>query len=303
MFEQYLGVEQERPAVVEEGRPGPEWPAEGGLEVRNLGVRYAADRPQALSNLNFTICGGEKVGVVGRTGAGKSSLTLALFRIVEPDTGSLVSIDGVDVSRIGLLDLRLRLTMVPQDPVLFHGTVRSNLDPLGMCQDAEMLACLERVRFFQTLGEGGKKDAKEPNWKGAGGTESRASILDAPVAEGEGNFSQGQRQLICMARALLRRSKIMVLDEATASVDSTTDTWIQETIRGPEFQNVTVIAIAHRLRTVADYDKILVLDMGRLVQFGTPLELIQQDGIFRSMCVQSGDYDELLALASARGNV
>ncbi|KAJ3200562.1 hypothetical protein HDU67_002006, partial [Dinochytrium kinnereticum] len=236
-----------------------------------------------------------------------------LFRITEPSQGS-IEIDGIDIATIGLKDLRSRLTIIPQDPVLFNGTIRSNLDPFEEHDDGEILTSLERVRFFDTL-QGQKQGLVDgPPSLAVGRSEATLIVveeeggdapvvgaedfsLDATVAEGGSNFSQGQRQLLCMARALLKRSRIMVLDEATASVDNETDARIQEAIRGPDFSSTTVIAIAHRLRTVADYDKILVLDTGRVAQHGTPLELMQTDGIFRTMCLESGDFDELMQMA------
>ncbi|KAJ3100111.1 hypothetical protein HDU97_002493 [Phlyctochytrium planicorne] len=258
---EYTEIEQEASAVIE-------------------GNRVPKD------DISFDVAGGEKLGVVGRTGAGKSSLSLSLFRIVEPSGGRIV-IDGIDISTIGLEDLRKSLTIIPQDPVLFRGSVRSNLDPFGEVEDERILEVLENVRFFDTLQ---KADGGDGFW-------DVRVMLDEAVAEGGKNFSLGQRQLICLARAMLRGSRVMVLDEATASVDNETDTKIQEVIRDKTIADVTVVAIAHRLRTVIDYDRILVLENGKVAQHGTPLELMMVDGIFRGMCEEGGDFEELLATA------
>ncbi|KAI8826360.1 hypothetical protein BJ741DRAFT_714629 [Chytriomyces cf. hyalinus JEL632] len=257
--------------IIEENRAPPNWPSKGSIQVSNLEMRYAPDLPPVLNNISFSVKGGEKVGIVGRTGAGKSSLSLSLFRIVEATQGT-ICIDGIDIATLGLFDLRSRMTMIPQDPVLFAGTIRSNLDPFNLYDDAAVWSCLKDVKFFERL--------------------------DTAVSEGGGNFSQGQRQLLCLARAMLKSSTVTVFDEATASVDNETDANIQRIVRGPSFANTTVLSIAHRLRTVIDYDKILVLDQGRVAQFGTPSELIQSDGIFRSMCIETGDVEALLEAAT-----
>ncbi|CAG0905757.1 unnamed protein product [Darwinula stevensoni] len=195
-----------------------------------------------------------QVGIVGRSGAGKSSLMLGLFRIVEKASGR-IAIDGVDIGRIGLHDLRSRLTIIPQDPVLFSGSLRSNLDPFEKHSDEEVWRALELSHlkaFVKGLPQG----------------------LQNPVAEGGQNFSVGQRQLVCLARALLRKTRILLLDEATAAVDLETDELIQETIRR-EFRNCTVLTIAHRINTVLDYDKVLVLDGGETREFGSPAGLLR----------------------------
>ncbi|KAJ3104877.1 hypothetical protein HDU96_008773, partial [Phlyctochytrium bullatum] len=276
---EYLEVEQEKEGGM---MPPKEWPSEGAISVKILELRYSPESDPVLKDVSFIIPGGSKVGIVGRTGAGKSSLTLALFRIVEP-TGGTITIDGIDVSQIALHDLRSRLTIIPQDPVLFAGNLRTNMDPFSEHSDELIWSCIKRVHILETM---------------QGAAEGGGLTLDTVVAEGGSNFSQGQRQLLCLARALLKSSKVAVLDEATASVDKETDARIQETIRGPEFENVTVLAIAHRLSTVADYDLILVLDKGKVVQFGSPYELIQQGGgIFRGMCEESGELEELEAIA------
>ncbi|KAJ3209245.1 hypothetical protein HDU67_006307 [Dinochytrium kinnereticum] len=308
--EEYLVIEQERPAVIEGMRPSPDWPTTGAIKIQDLELRYSPDLDPVLKNITANIPGGSKVGIVGRTGAGKSSLTLALFRIVEP-SGGHIEIDDINISEIGLRDLRSKLTIIPQDPVLFAGTIRSNMDPFDEFDDARIWECLERVHILETMqtsGGGGaemgrsrsvstlvEEDGEEGKGKGVGG--SAALSLDSVVAEGGQNYSQGQRQLLCLARALLKSSRVAVLDEATASVDNETDARIQETIRGPDFANVTVLSIAHRLRTVADYDLILVLDKGSVAQFGTPWELVQQEGIFKSMCEESGEFAELEEMA------
>ncbi|KAI8847682.1 P-loop containing nucleoside triphosphate hydrolase protein [Chytridium lagenaria] len=267
--EGYLGMEVEREGVVEGNRPGRNWPDKGAVIVRGLEMRYSDSSPLVLHGISFNVAPGEKLGVVGRTGAGKSSLSLCLFRIVEPSAGTIM-IDGIDITTIGLHDLRTRLCIIPQDPVLFRGTVRSNLDPFQEYDDESILRGLESVRFFDTVQR-----------------ERGEGILD------------GQRQLLCIGRALLKKARIVVLDEATASVDDETDGKIQEVIRSCLFEGITVISIAHRLGTVADYDKILVLDGGRVVQHGTPLELMdEQGGLFRSMCEETGDREGLYAMAS-----
>ncbi|KAJ3207842.1 hypothetical protein HDU67_007190 [Dinochytrium kinnereticum] len=309
---EYLNIEQELPAIIPDRRPAPSWPSHGALKVEHLEMKYSNDGPTVLTDVTFEIKGGEKLGVVGRTGAGKSSLSLCLFRIVEPSAGT-ITVDGINVADIGLHDLRSRLTIIPQDPVLFEGTVRSNLDPFEEHADEAVWECLEKVRFMDTVQSAAETGVAQENVLIEEGSAAHADVVEdfkgklvgerlslkSAVAEGGGNFSQGQRQLLCLARAMLKSSKIMVLDEATASVDNETDSKIQQAIRSKEFASTTVISIAHRLRTIADYDKILVLDYGRVTQFGAPVDLLQTDGHFRDMCKESGEFDELLDMAKA----
>ncbi|RKO93073.1 P-loop containing nucleoside triphosphate hydrolase protein, partial [Blyttiomyces helicus] len=289
---EYLNIQQEPPTIIEGCRPPANWPSKGEIVVKDLSVRYSPDADPVLKDVSFAIRGGEKVGIVGRTGAGKSTLSLALFRIIDEIHGSIL-IDGVDTATLGLRDLRSNLTIIPQDPVLFTGSVRSNVDPFSEHPDYVIWGALQRSRFLASLDKEHAIDSGE-------GMLSPSFSLDAYVAENGGNFSQGQKQLLCLARALLRlqRTPIVVLDEATASVDDATDTAIQATIRGEEFKHCTVLCVAHRLRTVADYDRILVLDHGRLVESGTPWDLLQlEDGWFRKMCAETADYPLLLELA------
>ncbi|KAI9326309.1 ATP-dependent bile acid permease [Obelidium mucronatum] len=307
---EYTEIDQEQAAVIPHNRPPANWPETGSLTISNLEMRYAPEQSPVLSDVSFSIRGGEKVGIVGRTGAGKSSLSLSLFRIVEPSKGT-ITIDGYDISTIGLFDLRSKITMVPQDPILFAGTIRSNLDPFGEYDDVALWSCLKQVRFLESMQSlSAKSNTVDLERSSSVLTLASASsvsesertgiTLEATVSEGGSNFSQGQRQLLCLARALLKSSKITVFDESTASVDNETDGNIQQAIRGPSFANTTVLSIAHRLRTIADYDKVLVLDKGRVLQFGTPLELMQLgEGAFHQMCVASGEYQELLQMAQA----
>nr|XP_058951854.1 multidrug resistance-associated protein 1-like [Pocillopora verrucosa] len=228
----------------------------GPAHIYLVGDKYARPGPNT-----------PRVGIVGRTGAGKSTLTLALFRILERAGGRIV-IDGVDIAKIGLQDLRSRLTIIPQDPVLFSGTLRVNLDPFDSHTDEELWKILEMSHlknFVSGLEEG----------------------LLHPVTEGGENLSVGQRQLVCLARALLRKSKILVLDEATAAVDLETDELIQHTIRR-EFADRTVFTIAHRLNTIMDYTRIMVLDKGFMMEFDTPQALLAQQGIFYKMARDAG---------------
>jgi ABC-type multidrug transport system fused ATPase/permease subunit len=295
-MEEYTCIEQEPPAIVENNRPDDNWPDQGVVEVRNLSIRYSPDSPDVLKNISFSIGAHEKVAVVGRTGAGKSTLSLAFFRIISVSRGS-IEIDGVDIGKIGLYDLRSRLTIIPQDPVLFTGTIRTNLDPLEEHDDKTLWDAVKRVNLLDSFQM--HSIVSDLDTVTGSSSDVTCSIsLDSPVTENGGNFSQGQRQLVCLARALLRRTRIVFLDEATASVDYETDGKIQETIR-QEFENSTVICIAHRLRTVIDYDKILVLDKGMVLEYGRPIDLIENSeiGAFRGMCQETGEYDELVQLA------
>lgn len=283
-------------------RPPAAWPTEGSIEVDDLVVSYAPDLPPVLKGLTFSVNRNERVGVVGRTGAGKSSLTLALFRFLEARSGT-IHIDGLDISKIRLHDLRSRLAIIPQDPVLFSGTVRSNLDPFDKHTDAELRDSLERVHLVR--GTGGTVTPQPPAaTDDAASTDAPASAagnanvfedLTSPVSEGGLNLSQGQRQLLCLARAIVARPRVMVLDEATSAVDMSTDALIQRSIR-EEFTDATLLVIAHRLSTIADFDRILVLSDGRVAEFGTPRELWERDGgkgIFRGMCEESGEREKL----------
>jgi ABC-type multidrug transport system fused ATPase/permease subunit len=272
------------------------WPTEGRLEVEDLVVSYAKDLPPVLKNLTFTVEPRQRVGVVGRTGAGKSSLTLALFRFLEPRQGS-IRIDGIDIGKIRVQDLRSRLAIIPQDPVLFSGTVRSNLDPFDEHGDDELKEALRRVHLTSDApptpdpsGSGSGTLTPDRNAQNANVFESLASA----VSEGGQNLSQGQRQLLCLARAIVSHPKMMVLDEATSAVDKTTDALIQRSIRDG-FGDATLVVIAHRLSTIADFDRILVLDEGRIVEYDTPRALFEKkDGVFRGMVETSGENDVLV---------
>ncbi|KAI1138221.1 putative ATP-binding cassette transporter protein [Hypoxylon sp. FL0543] len=286
-------------------KPPAAWPTEGRVEVNDLVVSYAKDLPPVLKGLSFTVDRNERVGVVGRTGAGKSSLTLALFRFLEARSGS-ICIDGLDISKINLHDLRSRLAIIPQDPVLFSGTVRSNLDPFENHTDAELFDSLARVHLISEH-EIENGNGTEPTSTGTstpssvGGRKKNTNIfrnLLSPISEGGLNLSQGQRQLLCLARAIVSRPKVMVLDEATSAVDMTTDALIQRSIR-EEFGDSTLIVIAHRLSTIADFDRILVLSDGKVAEYGTPRQLWELQGedggmgMFRAMCEQSGEKEHL----------
>ncbi|PWY90826.1 hypothetical protein BO70DRAFT_425768 [Aspergillus heteromorphus CBS 117.55] len=303
---EYLEVEQEADAVIPDSRPPANWPSGGAVNFVGYSTRYRPDLDPVLRNVSFAVQPGEKVGIVGRTGAGKSSLALALFRGLEAEKGRIV-IDDVDISSIGLRDLRESITIVPQDPTLFTGTIRSNLDPFDLFTDEQIFTALRRVHLIG-LGTSGtatpmttSSTLAEPAAGTPNGVTGSAILenkniflnLDSAVSESGSNLSQGQRQLLCLARALLKSPKVLMMDEATASIDYNTDSKIQETLR--ELRESTIITIAHRLQTIIDYDKVLVLDHGRVVEFDHPWNLINRDdGIFRSMCDNSGNMDALL---------
>jgi len=288
--------------------PPAAWPSEGRLEVNDLVVGYAPDLPPVLKGLTFSVERNERIGVVGRTGAGKSSLTLALFRFLEAREGS-IHIDGLDISKIKLHALRSRLAIIPQDPVLFSGTVRSNLDAFDEHEDIELRDALQRVHLVSAeeaesishsiittgISTPLATGAQSPN-PNINLNKNPFTSLSSPISEGGLNLSQGQRQLLCLARAIVSRPKIMVLDEATSAVDMATDALIQRSIR-EEFGDSTLIVIAHRLSTIADFDKILVMGEGKVEEFGSPRELFgREGGVFRGMVGESGEREKLEAL-------
>uniref|UniRef100_A0A663N977 ABC transporter domain-containing protein n=1 Tax=Athene cunicularia TaxID=194338 RepID=A0A663N977_ATHCN len=236
-------------------RPPVGWPDKGIIEFINYKAQYGKDLGLALNDVSFQTQSKEKIGIVGRTGAGKSTLTNCLFRVLEGSEGKII-IDGIDISSIGLHDLRGNLNIIPQEPILFSGTLQSNLDPLGKHSDLELWEVLELCDLKDFVQSLPKKLLHE-------------------ISEGGENLSVGQRQLVCLARALLRKTKILVLDEATASVDMETDNLVQSTIKR-EFHNCTVLTIAHRLHTVMDSERVLVLDTGRILEYDTPHNLLQK---------------------------
>ena len=325
-IKEYMEVDQEARAIIKEAQPPGSWPSRGGIQFIQYTTHYRPSLDPVLKDLTFTISPGERVGIVGRTGAGKSSLALALFRGLEADSGKII-IDDVDIGLIGLQDLREAITIVPQDPTLFTGTVRSNLDPFGLFTDDEIFSTLRRVHLIssprsatasssaslappvtltppdtpESSPEAGADQADLS--KKLTNTHENANIfanLSSTIAESGSNLSQGQRQLLCLARALLKAPRVLLMDEATASIDYATDSEIQDTLR--EVKGSTIITIAHRLQTIIDYDKVLVLDKGRLVEFDSPWELIaREESIFRGMCEMSGDLDILQQAAREAG--
>uniref|UniRef100_A0ABI7WFU9 Multidrug resistance-associated protein 1-like n=1 Tax=Felis catus TaxID=9685 RepID=A0ABI7WFU9_FELCA len=248
-------------------RPPAQWPNKGIVEFINYQARYRDDLGLALQDITFQTHGEEKIGIVGRTGAGKSTLSNCLFRIVERSGGKII-IDGIDISTIGLHDLRGKLNIIPQDPVLFSGTLQMNLDPLDKYSDCQLWEVLELCHLKEFVQSLPKKLLHE-------------------ISEGGENLSVGQRQLVCLARALLRKTKILILDEATASIDFETDNLVQTTVR-KEFSDCTILTIAHRLHSIIDSDRVLVLDSGRITEFGTPQNLICKKGLFFEMLTEAG---------------
>ncbi|KAJ7148941.1 multidrug resistance-associated ABC transporter [Mycena crocata] len=251
--------------------PQSSWPDQGEINFKNVQMAYREGLPLVLKDVSFNIRPGEKVGIVGRTGAGKSSLLQALFRIVGLQAGK-IEIDGRDISKVGLDVLRGRLALVPQDSVLFLGTLRDNLDPQASKTDAELISVLQRAWLLPREG-----DPPDP------AADSKFS-LDSTIGDEGSNYSAGEKQLLALCRALVKNSPIIVLDEATSSVDVETDAKLQRTIR-TEFAAATLLCIAHRLNTIAYYDRILVMDQGQVAEFDTVLNLYdKEDSIFRSLC-------------------
>ncbi|XP_055678761.1 probable multidrug resistance-associated protein lethal(2)03659 isoform X2 [Lutzomyia longipalpis] len=263
-------------------RPPVDWPHSGGLTFTNFTLRYAPDGKDVLKDINITIKPREKIGIVGRTGAGKSSIIQALFRLAFND--GIIEIDGINTETLGLHDLRSKISIIPQDPILFTGTLRHNLDPFEEKTDDDIWSALAQVEL------------KEP-------VSHLPRGLDSKMSDGGSNFSMGQRQLVCLARAILRNNRILVLDEATANVDPETDRLIQTTIRN-KFAQCTVLTIAHRLHTVMDSDRVLVVDAGRVVEFGHPYDLIQksQGGFFRALVDETGPITSVQLIELAKRN-
>lgn len=301
-------LDEEAPAHLNRGLP-PSWPSKGEIEFKDVQMRYRPGLPLVLQDFNLHVKGGERIGVVGRTGAGKSSIMSTLFRLIELSSGS-ITVDGVDISKIGLADLRSRMAIIPQDPTLFKGTIRSNLDPFNTYDDLVLWSALRSADLISKENQPGEEretsyippqtanseatavEKSEKPETNSGGS-SRIS-LDSPVEEEGMNFSLGQRQLMALARALVRSAQIIICDEATSSVDMETDQKIQKTML-EGFAGKTVLCIAHRLKTILNYDRIVVMDAGRVAEVGTPWELFCMGGIFTSMCdrskIQEDDFE------------
>ena len=250
------------------------WPSTGRIEINGLTVRYSDAQPPVLNNIDLTVAPGQRVGIVGRTGAGKSTLSLALLRMMVPDKGT-IAIDGIDVFKVRLHDLRRNIGYIPQNPALFSGTVRSNLDSFDQYSEDQLEHALQQVML------GAKADS------------STTLNLDSVVVAGGDNVSHGQRQLLCLARMLLREHKLMILDEATSAVDDSTDEAIQAVIQAASGQ--TLVVVAHRLKTIASFDKIVVMEKGSIAEQGSPQELFETGGLFYKMVMSSEDSSELVA--------
>ncbi|XP_039997776.1 multidrug resistance-associated protein 4 [Xiphias gladius] len=275
---EYTELESEAPWETQK-RPPPDWPNKGLVTFDQVSFSYIDDGPLVLHNLKAMFRPKEKVGIVGRTGAGKSSLVSALFRLAEPQ--GKIYIDGVLTSEIGLHDLRQKMSIIPQDPVLFTGSMRKNLDPFNQHTDEELWNSLQEVQLKSVV-------------------EELPGKLETVLAESGSNFSVGQRQLVCLARAILRKNRILIIDEATANVDPRTDELIQRTIRD-KFRECTVLTIAHRLNTIIDSDRILVLDAGKIDAYDEPYTLLQNpDGIFYKMVQQTGKLEAAALLEAAK---
>ncbi|KAJ7283175.1 P-loop containing nucleoside triphosphate hydrolase protein [Mycena rebaudengoi] len=278
-IQSYVNIEHEKP-VTEAGKPPAYWPASGDLRVENLSAKYSDDGPSVLHGVSFHVKSGERVGIVGRTGSGKSSLTLSLLRCI-PTEGS-ITYDGIDTAKLNLDALRSSITIIPQVPELLSGSLRANLDPFGQYDDVELNSALRAAGLFALQSE----------------MDEGRITLDSAISAGGSNLSVGQRQIFALARAIVRKSKILILDEATSAIDYKTDAIIQTSLREELPSDVSLITVAHRLQTIMDADKIMVLDAGRIVEFDTPKVLLKiEDGKLRALVEESGDRDVLYAMA------
>ncbi|ERN09041.1 hypothetical protein AMTR_s02462p00000820, partial [Amborella trichopoda] len=264
-LKQFTNLPSEPAAIVDDHRPPHSWPAKGRIDFQDLKIKYRRDSPLVLKGITCAFEACKRVGVVGRTGSGKTTLISALFRLVEPASGKIL-IDGLDVCSIGLRDLRNKLSIIPQEPTLFKGTIRSNLDPLGVYSDHEIWEAIEKCQLKTTI-------------------QGLPNLLDSTVSDEGGNWSAGQRQLFCLGRVLLRKNRILVLDEATASIDSATDAVLQKVIR-KEFSNCTVITVAHRVPTVTDSDLVMVLSYGKLLEYDKPSRLMETNSSFAKLVAE-----------------
>ncbi|KAL1814376.1 hypothetical protein ACET3Z_016950 [Daucus carota] len=253
-IKQFMDIPTEPAAIIENNRPPPSWPFKGEVKLLELKIRYRPNSPLVLKGITCTFKEGTRVGIVGRTGSGKTTLITALFRLVEPYSGKII-VDGIDICSIGLKDLRMKLSVIPQEPTLFKGSIRTNLDPLGLYTDDDIWKALEKCQLKDIIS-------------------SLPNLLDSSVSDEGENWSAGQRQLFCLGRVLLKRNKILILDEATASIDSATDAILQKIIR-EEFSECTVITVAHRIPTVIDSDMVMVLSFGELVEYEEPAKLME----------------------------
>ncbi|KAJ9104123.1 hypothetical protein QFC19_004107 [Naganishia cerealis] len=267
----YTHLAPEAPAEKADDKKLPaNWPSQGAIEFQHYSARYRPELDLCLKDISIKIQGGERIGICGRTGAGKSSTTLAIFRIIEAAQGKIL-IDDVDIATLGLKALRRRLGITPQTSEVFQGSLRMNIDPLHAYSDAEIWSALEKSHLKQFV------------------SEQLAGGLDAEIDEGGSNLSSGQRQLLSFARALLRKTKILILDEATSSIDLETDEAVQSILRGPDFEGVTTLTIAHRINTIMDSDRVLVLEQGKVAEFDTPANLLADpQSIFASLVQQAG---------------
>ncbi|KEF53828.1 ATPase [Exophiala aquamarina CBS 119918] len=289
----YYGTELAEEAALKDRDVPPSWPQAGAITFDKVEMRYRPELPLVLQGLDFSIKGGERIGIVGRTGAGKSSIMSALFRLTEL-SGGQIKIDDIDISTVGLQDLRSRLAIIPQDPTLFRGTIRSNLDPFNEHTDLELWTALRKADLVAEEVDPKDKSPRPQTAETAATSTSNVNgppapsriHLDSQVEEEGLNFSLGQRQLMALARALVRNSQIIVCDEATSSVDFETDEKIQRTMR-TGFAGKTVLCIAHRLKTIINYDRICVMDKGQIAELDTPINLFEANGIFRGMCDKS----------------
>lgn len=291
--------------------PGPKnsnWPETGRLEAKNVRVRYREGLPLVLKNLNFVIENNQKVGIVGRTGSGKSSVILALLRIIEPEgikeKNSGFVLDGLNLKNLGIRSVREALTLIPQDPHLLAGTLRSNIDPMKEYSDEEIIEVLEKTNLFQNLNQTIKRKSKPLKNENSAEENvqelekiSEINILNFEIETSGSNLSQGQKQLICIARALIKKPKVLLMDEATANIDGKTDQTIKDLIKN-EFGQSTILTIAHRLNTIISYDKILVLGDGEILEFDSPKKLLENGGVFRDLLKEGGEefYKEMAGI-------
>ncbi|KAK7255605.1 hypothetical protein RIF29_29018 [Crotalaria pallida] len=264
-IKQFIHIPAEPSAIVVDNKPPSSWPSKGRIDIQDLEIRYHLNAPLVLKGISCMFKQGTRVGVVGRTGSGKSTLISALFRLVEPSRGYIL-IDGINICSMGLKDLRMKLSIIPQEPTLFKGSIRTNLDPLGLYSDDEIWKALEKCQLKETVS-------------------NHPSLLDSPVTDEGGNWSLGQRQLFCLGRVLLKRNRILVLDEATASIDSSTDVILQRIIR-QEFAGCTVITVAHRVPTVIDSDMVMVMSYGKVVEYDEPSKLMGTNSSFSKLVAE-----------------